>query len=84
MSATTCEASSPNPSEADILKVPVALVIEKLLSPILAKVIPDGLPIALFNPSRIALVSVFDEVNVVVVPSIVIEYGVLLTPCNTE
>ena len=49
-----------------------------------AKVIPEGLPIALFNPSRIALVSVFDEVNVVVVPSIVIEYGVLSTPCNTE
>ena len=49
-----------------------------------AKVIPDGLPIALFNPSRISLVFVFDEVNVVVVPSIVIEYGVLLTPCKTE
>ena len=67
-----------------MLSVPVALVIEKLLSPIFAKVIPDGLPIALFNPSRIALVSVFDEVNVVVVPSIVIEYGVLLTPYKTE
>ena len=67
-----------------MLKVPVALVIEKLLSPIFAKVIPDGLPIAPFTPSRIDLVFVFEDVNVVVVPSIVIEYGVLSTPCNTE
>ena len=72
LSATTCEASSPNPSEADTLNVPEDLIIEKLLSPIFVKVKPPAL-IEFLTPSLMSFVFVFDEVNEVVAPSIVIE-----------
>ena len=72
-SLITCDAWLPKPSDAVIDNVPVDLIIEKLLSPILANVIFDGEPIALFNPSLMLFVFVFDDVKVVVVPSIVIE-----------
>ena len=55
--------------------MPDDLTIEKLLSPMFANDIPDGLPIALLTPLRIVLVSVVAELYVYVVPSIVIEYG---------
>tara|TARA_Y100001972_G_scaffold27311_1_gene33563 strand:- start:1197 stop:1358 length:162 start_codon:yes stop_codon:yes gene_type:complete len=53
--------------------VPEDFTIEKLLSPIFVKVIPEGEPIALLRPFLISFVFWFDEVNVDVVPSIVIE-----------
>ena len=60
-----------------------AFTIEKLEFPILVKVIPDGEPTAENKPSLIASLFVFDDVKLNV-PSIVIEYFVLFTPCNTE
>ena len=51
---TTCEASSPYPSLADTVRVPLDLIIEKLEVPTFAVVMFDGLPTADFKPFLIA------------------------------
>ena len=84
LSLTTCDASSPKPSEAVTSNVPLALTIEKLEFPIFVKVNPDTVPIAEKTPSLTASLSVFEDVKLYVVLSIVIEYCVEWTPCKIE
>ena len=63
VSATTCEASSPYPSEHVAVRVPLDLIIAKLELPIFEVVIFEGVPTALFKPSLIASLSVLDDVK---------------------
>ena len=63
LAPTTCEASSPYPSLAETVSVPLDLIIEKLAVPTFAVVIFDGLPTAAFTPFLIASVSVFELVH---------------------
>ena len=60
LSFTTCEASSPNPSEAVIFNVPEDLIIEKLDLPISESVIPDKDGIAFLTPFLIVSVEVVE------------------------